>query len=384
MTYIPYLKRAFLVLLVVTAALMSAVSVSGQTMDDRPLYRAVVLSVEDAPAGELHSDFPTQYAHLEILNGPYEGSVVTSETVITGNPYYDMILESGQRILVHAQVEGETVQFHPAEFVRDRTVFWLVAVFFILLVAIGGIQGLKTLLSLGIMGILVLYVMLPLLLAGWNPLVVTIGITSLGALVFLLLIGGASRKTAAAIGGTISGLLFGGILATLAGSAANLTGLSSAEAQILQYLGPGIDFRGLLFSGIILGALGAALDVGMSIASSMDQIQQANPDISTQALLQRGFNVGRDVLGTMANTLILAYVGSSLPLLLLFHWQDARWGDLLHMDLIASEMVRALAGSIGLAFAVPATAVLAAWMFRPGRQTRRQSKVDASFSSSRD
>lgn len=366
------LQQAGMIVLLITIALMVSVNVQGQTMDDEPLYRARVLEVEDVPAGSFAGDYPTQYAELEILEGPYRGVVATSENVITGNPYYDMILEAGQRILVHAAVHGETVRFHPAEFVRDRSIYWLAAVFLILLLIIGGLKGLKTLVSLAFMGALVLYVMLPLLLAGWNPVMVTIGITSIGAVVFLLLVGGANRKTAAAGGGTIMGLLLGGILAALAGSAANLTGLSSAEAQILQYLGPGIDFRGLLFSGIILGALGAALDVGMSIASAMEQIQQSNPHSSAGTLIRRGFHVGRDVLGTMANTLILAYVGSSLPLLLLFYWQEARWRHLLHMDLIASEMVRALAGSIGLALAVPATVILAAVLYRPQSTRRRR------------
>ncbi len=366
------LRQAGMIVLLITIALMVSVNVQGQTMDDEPLYRARVLEVEDVPAGSFAGDYPTQYAELEILEGPYRGVVAASENVITGNPYYDMILEPGQRILVHASVQGDTVRFHPAEFVRDRSIYWLAAVFLTLLLVIGGLKGFKTLVSLAFMGALVLYVMLPLLLAGWNPVMVTIGVTSIGAVVFLLLVGGANRKTAAAGGGTIMGLFLGGILAALAGSAANLTGLSSAEAQILQYLGPGIDFRGLLFSGIILGALGAALDVGMSIASAMEQIQQSNPHSSAGTLIRRGFHVGRDVLGTMANTLILAYVGSSLPLLLLFYWQDARWRHLLHMDLIASEMVRALAGSIGLALAVPATVILAAALYRPQRTRRRR------------
>ncbi len=349
----------FLAILLLCALLLGFSDAGAMApLDDGPLYRALIHSVDEAAPADGMEGYAVQTAEIEILEGPYRGMYSEMDNMLTGNPYYDLELEEGQRILVHTEHTGDSPTFHAADFVRSSTLYWLGGVFLLLLLAVGGMKGVKTLFSLLLMGVLVLFVLLPLLLAGHNPLAVTIPVTFAGALVFLVLVGGFNRKTAGAIGGTTVGLLFGGVLAAVAGSAAHLTGLSSSEAQVMQFIGPDIDFRGILFAGIILGALGAAVDVGMSIASSMDQIKKAHPAISRSRLIRRGFHVGRDVLGTMANTLILAYIGSSLPLLLLFHWQGIPWSQLMHLDLVASEVIRAMAGSIGLALAVPATALI--------------------------
>src|SRR5690606_14207238 len=119
----------------------------------------------------------------------------------------------------------------------------------------------------------------------------------------------------------------------------------------------------VLFAGIIVGALGAILDVGISIASAMEQIKEADPATDFLTLLTRGILVGRDKIATMSNTLILAYVGSSLPLLLLFLASHTSWRQVLNLDLVAAEVVRAMAGSIGLTLAIPVTALVAAFLF---------------------
>lgn len=129
-----------------------------------------------------------------------------------------------------------------------------------------------------------------------------------------------------------------------------------------------VDFRGLLFAGMILGALGAVMDVAVSIASAVAEVREANPELSVWDLASSGLNVGRDVLGTMANTLILAYAGGALPLLLLLTAHGQEMTKVLNLDIIATEVVRALSGSTGLAFSVPATALLAALL--QGRRKR--------------
>ncbi len=139
-------------------------------------------------------------------------------------------------------------------------------------------------------------------------------------IVTIFVIGGINSKSIAAIIGTSSGVLIAGIIAYIVGSQVRLTGLSAEEATMLMYIPQGIDFdfRSLLFSGIILGALGAIMDVGMSISSSIEEIHNANQSLTTKELFNAGMNVGKDIMGTMTNTLILAYTGSSIPLLLLF------------------------------------------------------------------
>lgn len=147
-----------------------------------------------------------------------------------------------------------------------------------------------------------------------------------------------------------------------------MTGMSSEEATMLLYIPQGIafDFKALLFSGILLGgALGAVMDVAMSIASSIEEVYKANKELSRGQLFSAGMEVGKDVMGTMSNTLILAYTGSSIPLLLLFMAYDTPTVRMLNLDIIATEIVRSLAGSIGLILTIPLTAVVTVLLLKP-------------------
>jgi len=183
----------------------------------------------------------------------------------------------------------------------------------------------------------------------------------------MFLVGGVNRKSIAAIVGTLGGVSVAGVLAIVVGGATHASGLSGQEAQMLMFIPQGItfDFRALLMASIIIGALGAVMDTGMTISSAMAEIRRTAPTLSRRALFWSGMNVGRDVMGTMANTLILAYTGGSLALLLLVTAYEVEFIRLINMDPIASEVLRALAGSVGLVAAIPITALAAAWLMRP-------------------
>lgn len=187
----------------------------------------------------------------------------------------------------------------------------------------------------------------------------TILISLIISVVTILTVGGLNIKSIAAITGVLGGVLISGLIAYIVGNQINLTGLSGQEAMMLMYIPQNVDFNfgGLLFAGIIMGALGAVMDVGMSIASAMEEIRLADPTISTKRLILSGMNVGKDIMGTMANTLILAYIGSMIPLLLLFTAYQEPFISIINMNVIATEVIRALAGSIGLVLSIPLTAV---------------------------
>ena len=167
-----------------------------------------------------------------------------------------------------------------------------------------------------------------------------------------------------------SGVLVAGLISYLVGSQINLTGMSADEATILLYIPQEItfDFRNLLFAGIILGALGAIMGVGMSITSSIDEIYKANNQLSVKELFDSGMNVGKDIMGTMINTLILAYAGTSIPLLLVFMAYETSMTKIINMDIIATEIVRALSGSIGLILTIPITALIASILIRGAKE----------------
>lgn len=358
--------------------LIAAVIVGGAVGEARaadvegpPSYRAVVLEVGELQAVDSLYGVGAgkQQVKVRLTSGPDAGDEVWLMHHITGNPAYDLEVSAGDRVLVGIYDDGPLQEVFIMDFVRDVPLAWMAAVFALSLFVVGGFRGAKMLLTLVITALAVYYLLIPMVLAGRSPVLATVLIGSGVVMITMVLIAGFNRKALAAGVGTVTGVIVAGILAWFFGSRAHLMGLHSQEAQMLYHTTElTVDFRGLLFAGMILGALGAVMDVAVSIASAVAEVREANPELSVWDLASSGLNVGRDVLGTMANTLILAYAGGALPLLLLLTAHGQEMTKVLNLDIIATEVVRALSGSTGLAFSVPATALLAALL--QGRRKR--------------
>ncbi len=330
------------------------------------VLRGKVTGVQDE---ESESDYIMleQRLEVEVTSGEYQGEVFTVKNTLMDH-YYDFYLEEGQEILLLAELEDGLIgNVYFKEVVRDKYIYYFIGIFIFLLLLVGGKKGLKTIIALGFTGFIIIKMLLPMILQGYNPILTSVVLASATAIFTLLIIGGLEKKTIAAIVGTIFGVLTAGLLALWIGDLAHLTGFSSEEAQMLMYMdNVEIDVRGILFAGIIIGSLGAVTDVGISIASAVSEVVKVNPRIDSYSLLVSGINVGRDIMGTMANTLILAYVGSATPLLLLITGYEMPWIKVSNLDLIATEIVRSVAGSIGLVITIPVTAIVAAWLFKTG------------------
>ncbi|MFW6264710.1 MAG: YibE/F family protein [Bacillota bacterium] len=325
-------------------------------------YRARVISVENV---EQDSDFITleQNAKVVLLNGPHEGTVVeVNNLFVNDRVYTNIYLEEGTEVIIAAYGQDGETNFYLQDISRDRGLLYLAIVFVVLILLIGLKQGFKTLITLAITAFVIFKGMIPLLLAGYSPIPVASIAAVLIIVVILVIIGGINYKSLAAIIGTSSGVIIAGLLAYYIGDISHLTGLGSDEAQMLLTGDIQVDIRGLLFAGIIIGSLGAITAVGMSIASSAEQIKEANPEMGFSALSEAALKVGRDIMGTMSNTLILAYVGGSIHLLLLIQVYEVNWLRIINMDMIATEVVRGLAGSIGLIISIPITAVIAGYL----------------------
>ncbi|HAI20646.1 MAG TPA: YibE/F family protein [Clostridiales bacterium UBA8153] len=323
-----------------------------------------ILSTQPEPGGR---DFITerQLVRVVITSGRFRGRTIEVEHFKSGHPVYDIEVSPGDRVVLLVELDGDELGTAFIESPqRDPYMMYLAAGLLAVLLAVGGVKGAKAALSLSVMVLVVVYVLLPLLLRGYSPIPLTTVVAAALSALALLVVSGPNRKTLTAITGTTGGVLIAGMLAMKAGAAARLTGLSAEEAQMLMFIPQGIqfDYRGLLFAGIIIGALGAVMDVGMSVASAMAEVKRVNPEVTPPALFRSGMNVGRDVMATMSNTLILAYTGSAIPLLLLFMAYDTPLIRIANLDLIATEVVRALAGSIGLILAIPITALAGAYL----------------------
>lgn len=303
-----------------------------------------------------------QKVTIQLLEGPFKGEEYTIEHFNMENAAYSLWVEEGDKVQIYAQLNYDQSKIESlsiSDFVRYPYLRNLAIVFILLVILIGKWQGVKSLIGLGVTTAIILFFMLPMILKGYSPILLAILVCILSTVISILLISGFSKKSFTTILGTLSGVLVAGILSYFVGNAANLTGMSAHETQMLLYIPQEVefDFRGLLFAGIIIGALGAVMDVAMSISSSMEEIRDQNPGISPKELIQSGLVVGKDIMGTMSNTLILAYAGSSIPLLLLFMSYESSFIGVVNMDLVATEIVRALTGSIGLLASIPITAL---------------------------
>lgn len=331
-------------------------------------YQAKVVEVKEEPledASLLEQGFPEvfQVVKLKILDGKFKGQDYTIDHINMGNAAFDIWVEQGDKVMLFAELTEDStdiVNLYISDFVRWPYLRNLTILFIVLLIIIGKLQGLKSLIGLGVTALSVVYFLLPMMLKGYSPIILAILVCIFSSIVTIIIVGGFSIKSLTAILGTLSGVLIAGVLSFIFGNTVKLTGLSAQDAQMLMYIPQGIefDFRGLLFAGIIIGALGAVMDVSMSISSAMDEIRSNNTSINTKDLVKSGFVVGRDIMGTMSNTLILAYTGSAIPLLLLFMAYETSIISVINMDLIATEIVRALTGSIGLLASIPITAIM--------------------------
>lgn len=308
-----------------------------------------------------------QTVKLRITEGVLSGKEFSIDNELTDNPAYNVDVKPGQEVIVALDQKPDgTLEINIADYNRTPVLAWLLGAFLLAFLVFGGKQGFKSLLALLITVLLVACVLLPLSLQGFNPLMISVFICLAATATSILLIGGFTKKSLAAIMGTVGGVIVAGIAAQLVIWYAPLTGLSSEEAQILRgsvLVQKPPFYSGLLAAGMLIGALGVIMDVGISIASAIAEVSKADAKMTMKELYNSGMNVGRDIMGTMTNTLILAYTGGALPLLLLATQMPSI--KLLNLDLFATEVASALSGSLGLVFTIPLTAIVAAKVMSP-------------------
>ncbi len=338
---------------------------------DPPTYKAEILHVTQVE-NEIKAFAPgaVQYeVQIRIDSGEAAGTETTITHRTLNNPAFDIHPQEGDNIIVR----DENGSYAIVDYDRLPAMLLLCLGFAALLILFGGMTGLKALLVLLFAVLLIAKGLIGFILfAPSHILLWTILIGAVITLATQLIVNGCNVKSAGAIIGTIGGILIAGLLAILAIHFTYLTGVSEEQAGMLKalYL-KDVDFRELLFSGIVLGALGAVMDVAVSIASAQYEMKLLAPKTKFQTLVTSGLNVGRDVMGTMANTLVLAYIGGALPLILLISAQpDLPLLHVMNLNMIATEIVRSLIGSIGLLCAIPITAYATAFLItiRPQRR----------------
>lgn len=362
----------------VLAAVVGRDSPASQEQDLAPgetrvLRARIVEILEEGTVDQGEFSQPFQRLRLRITTGPLAGQEVAVDYGLMITTNQARLFREGDRVLVdHTRtIEGQDF-FTVTDFVRTSPLLWLSLVFVAATLLLSGWQGLRSVIGMGVSLLVIVAFIVPQILQGQNPIVIAI----LGSVVMmgisLYLVYGWKGKTHVAVVGLFTSLVLTGLLAIWFVGWTRLSGFGAEEAAFLQMAGVQLDTRGLLLAGIIIGTLGALDDIAIGQSSAIFELSAANPLLEWKALFRHGMTIGRDHIAAMVNTLLLAYVGAALPLVLLFSVYTESLGITVNREIIAEEIVRTLVGSLGLLAGVPVTSLIAALVARrpvgPGGQ----------------
>nr|WP_304286894.1 YibE/F family protein [Clostridium paraputrificum] len=272
----------------------------------------------------------------------------------------------GQKVVIGYYPNDTKITMGIYSYNRSNFLYILAFIFVISVIIIGGVKGVKSLVALLFTLTCCIFLLIPLMIKGVNPVGASIFIAILSTIVTLLLVSGYNIKTISAIIGTTIGICISGGLTYIFGNLANLSGINISEAENIFFIAErtGLKMHGILFAGILIASLGAIMDVAMSISSSVNEIHSHNNKLSMNKLFLSGMNIGKDIIGTMTNTLILAFTGGSIGILLLVFSYYMPYIKLINLDLLGIEILQGLTGSIGIVLSVPATALVSSYLYK--------------------
>ena len=352
----------------VTLALVAALACDGWRALGASGTRAKVLACDDSDLTTLgHVRYGTQMLNVELLDAPWRGYKSRAANVVRGQMELDTLYRPGDTLLVTrpgSAPEEDTLTARTPW--RLGAILGAFALFAVLLVAFGGAVGLQALLSFVFCCVLMWRVAIPLMLQFVSASLVAFAATCLMTAAIMLLVGGWTRKALAAFGGSLLGVAAALGLARLFGALMGVNGATLPFVQTLVYSGfAQLDLADVFVAATVLAASGAMMDLAMDIAAGVREVARHNPALPGRELLLSGLRIGRATVGTMTTTLLLAYSGGYLSLLMVFAAQGTPWAVFLNSPLVAAEVAKTLVGSFALVLVAPMTAVLSAALFRP-------------------
>lgn len=307
-----------------------------------------------------------QNVGIKLLSGESKNKYIELENLLTGNPNYDIKLKKGMKVVLHVEDDGSQILYTIEGIKRSSILICLSALFCGLLVYVGKKKGFYSLVSIAITAILITNILAPMIILGFNPVFSTLLICLLSTAITMYLVGGFNKKSTSAILGCTLSIIIASVLSYLTVKFASLTGFSSEYSMFLYSSHPELNFIGILISAMILATLGAVMDVAMSIASTINEIYSVDNSKTVLELFKCGMNVGRDIIGTMANTLILVYLGGALPLILLASNIDLQ--KFFNLNQVVTEVSAAIIGSCAIVICVPVTAIVASYLIKQTKE----------------
>lgn len=373
--------RAVVVMICLAAFIIAADRL--RVTDKEPIVTTLGYSYENAKVIEVVEDNLSpdgvrvgyQMLKVQLTSGEYKGEIVNA-TSAEGN-LFGAVCKKGDSVVVHMSVSGNSKNVSVYSKDRIVAVAAFVGIFLLLICVIGGKNGIKSVIGLVFTFVAIFMIYIPLIYRGFSPFWAAVIITIITTIVTMYLISGIAVKTLCAILGTVIGVLLAGLSAWLFGRVADIDGYNVSNIETLAYVGQitNIQIGGLLFSGILIASLGAVMDVAMSVSSAISEIHDKAPQLGCLELFKSGMNVGRDMMGTMSNTLILAFVGSAVSELVINYAYNLPFRQIINSYNIGIEIMQGVSGSIGVILTVPAVAVVTAWMLTRGAHAKNEGDV---------
>lgn len=330
--------------------------------EDKTEYvKAIVTKINNLQAGESGSD-SSQEVTLLIKSGRYRGQKVDAYSL---NGYlYGADCKVGTKVIANISEYGGQLTANVYNYDREFETGVLVCAFLAVMWLVGGKKGINSLLALIFTFIVIIMLYIPMMYIGMSPFAAAIITVILITVVTHILLADLQPKSIAAMLGSIAGVVVAGIIALIFGKTSHITGMNVNEIETLVYVGQNskLDIGGMLFSGILISSLGAVMDVAMSVASSLNEIKQKVPDIDKKEMFKSGITIGRDMIGTMSNTLILAYVGGSINLMMIIYAYAYQMHQVLNMYSVGIDIMKGIAGTMGIILTVPFISLIATAM----------------------
>ncbi|WP_448902648.1 YibE/F family protein [Eubacterium sp.] len=334
----------------------------GNTFAKAVVTKVITSNVNISDEGEMEGN---QTVKIKITSGKYKNEECEAQS-----PYANhtgAFCKKGTHVIILVK-KLDTGEFNASVYNYDRGIVqWImIAAFLGVLCIVGGRRGVASAVGLVFTFVCIIGVYIPMLYIGVSPFISATVTTIMITIVVMMLIGGWTIKTLCAILGTIAGVLVAGGMAYLFGKLGHISGLNADDVETLAYVAQNskLDVGGVLFSGILIASLGAVMDVSMSISSTIAEIHDANPEFDARRLFKSGINVGKDMMGTMSNTLILAFAGGSINILIITYAYNMSYLEYFNKYDIGIELLRGIAGSMGVILTVPFVSIIASILLK--------------------
>lgn len=337
--------------------------------------KAIVVEIIEDNLQEDGTRIGYQKVKLKILSGNLKGNILDG-TSFAGY-LYGADCTIGMKVIASISEYDGNASVSVYSYDRSNIIYVFVGLFLLMLWIIGGKKGFKSAIGLMFTFICIIYLFLPMLYRGYSPFLSAVVVIILITIVSLYLIDGISKKSISAMIGTITGVIISGVCAAGFGNIAKISGYNVAEVEELVFISNNTNLKvgGILFAAMLIASLGAVMDVSMSIASAMTEIYSHNNNIGKKDLFKSGINVGRDMMGTMSNTLILAFTGGSINTLILNYAYALKYNQVINMYQIGIEIMQGVSGSIAIILSVPLVSIISSYLLTFERKKYSKSEI---------